>query len=77
MAKEKGSTPSQLALAWTLAKGALPIPGTRRISYLEENAGAVDIVLTPDDLARIEAVSPQSAVQGGRYDDSSMKGLNI
>lgn len=77
IAKEKGSTPSQLALAWTLAKGALPIPGTRRISYLEENAGAVDIVLTPDDLARIEAVSPQSAVQGGRYDDSSMKGLNI
>ncbi|QQZ61182.1 aldo/keto reductase [Paenibacillus sonchi] len=77
IAKEKGSTPSQLALAWSLAKGALPIPGTRRVSFLEENAGASDIVLTPDDLARIEAVSPQSAVQGGRYDDISMKGLNI
>ncbi|KQO05445.1 aldo/keto reductase [Paenibacillus sp. Leaf72] len=77
IAKEKGSTPSQLALAWSLAKGALPIPGTRRVSFLEENAGASDIVLTPDDLARIEAVSPQSAVQGGRYDDISMKGINI
>lgn len=77
IANEKDCTPSQLALAWTIAKGALPIPGTRRISYLEENAGAADIVLTPDDLARIEAVSPQSAVQGGRYDDNSMKTLNI
>ncbi|MFC5701148.1 aldo/keto reductase [Cohnella faecalis] len=77
IAKEKQCTPSQLALAWTMAKGALPIPGTKRISYLEENAGSADIVLTPDDLARIEAVSPEAAVQGGRYDDSSMKGLNI
>jgi aryl-alcohol dehydrogenase-like predicted oxidoreductase len=77
IANEKDCTPSQLALAWTIAKGALPIPGTRRISYLEENAGAADIVLTPDDLTRIEAVSPQSAVQGGRYDDNSMKTLNI
>lgn len=77
MAKEKGCTASQLALAWTIAKGALPIPGTRRISYLEENAEAANIVLTPDELARIEAVSPGSAIQGGRYDDSHMKGLNI
>jgi len=77
IAKEKGCTPSQLALAWTIAKGALPIPGTRRIHYLEENAGAADITLTSDDLARIEAVSPESAVQGGRYDENSMKGVNL
>ncbi|WP_025677240.1 aldo/keto reductase [Paenibacillus massiliensis] len=77
IAKEKGCTPSQLALAWTIAKGALPIPGTRRIHYLEENAGAADITLTSDDLTRIEAVSPESAVQGGRYDENSMKGLNL
>ncbi|UOK61323.1 aldo/keto reductase [Paenibacillus sp. OVF10] len=64
IAKEKGCTPSQLALAWSIAKGALPIPGTRRVHYLEENAGAADITLTSDDLARIEAVSPESAVQG-------------
>ncbi|MEO2212752.1 aldo/keto reductase [Paenibacillus amylolyticus] len=77
IAKEKGCTPSQLALAWTIAKGALPIPGTRRVHYLEENAGAADITLTSDDLARIEAVSPESAVQGGRYDENSMKGVNL
>lgn len=65
IAKEKGCTPSQLALAWTIAKGALPIPGTRRVHYLEENAGAADITLTSDDLTRIEAVSPETAVQGG------------
>ncbi|MFK0522021.1 aldo/keto reductase [Paenibacillus illinoisensis] len=77
IAKEKGSTPSQLALAWTIAKGALPIPGTRRVHYLEENAAAADITLTSEDLARIEAVSPESAVQGGRYDENSMKGINL
>ncbi|MCL6663936.1 MULTISPECIES: aldo/keto reductase [Paenibacillus] len=77
IAKEKGCTPSQLALAWSIAKGALPIPGTRRVHYLEENAGAADITLTSDDLARIEAVSPESAVQGGRYDVDSMKGINL
>lgn len=77
MANEKGCTASQLALAWTIAKGALPIPGTRRVNYLEENAEAANIVLTPDELARIEAVSPESAIQGGRYDDSSMKSVNI
>ncbi|MEK3920786.1 aldo/keto reductase [Paenibacillus sp. FSL K6-2393] len=77
IAKEKGCTPSQLALAWTIAKGALPIPGTRRVHYLEENAGAADITLTSDDLTRIEAVSPETAVQGGRYDENSMKGLNL
>ncbi|XOJ01549.1 aldo/keto reductase [Paenibacillus polymyxa] len=77
IAKEKGCTPSQLALAWSIAKGALPIPGTRRVHYLEENAGAADITLTSNDLARIEAVSPESAVQGGRYDVDSMKGINL
>lgn len=67
IAAEKHCTPSQLAIAWTLAQGALPIPGTKRVSYLEENAGAVHIELTPQDLRRMEEAMPQEAVQGERY----------
>ena len=65
IAKEKNCTVAQLAIAWTLAKGALPILGTKRRKYLEENVEAVDIQLTSDDLARIDAVSPNAF--GGRY----------
>ncbi|MEJ8305755.1 aldo/keto reductase [Saccharibacillus sacchari] len=65
IAKEKECTVAQLALAWTIAKGALPIPGTKRIKYLEENVGAVNVELTLDDLARIDAASPLA--YGGRY----------
>ncbi|MDO3411319.1 aldo/keto reductase [Saccharibacillus sp. CPCC 101409] len=67
IAAEKHCTPSQLAIAWTLEQGALPIPGTKRVSYLEENAGAVHIELTPQDLRRIEEAMPREAVQGERY----------
>jgi aryl-alcohol dehydrogenase-like predicted oxidoreductase len=74
IAAEKGCTPSQLALAWVLAQGKdiVPIPGTKRRSYLEENAKAVDIVLTPDDLRRIDAVAPKGAAAGDRYAPAGM-----
>lgn len=67
IAEEKNCTPSQLALAWTRVNGALPIPGTKRIKYLEENAASVDIELTSEDLSRMDAVSPKNVAFGGRY----------
>ncbi|MBD8848369.1 MULTISPECIES: aldo/keto reductase [Priestia] len=67
VAKEKNVTISQLAIAWTIAKGALPIPGTKRVNYVEENVKAINIKLTEEELAQLEAVSPESAVHGRRY----------
>lgn len=73
IADEKGCTPGQLALAWVLAQGpdVAPIPGTKRVRYLEENVGAADVVLSDDDLARLEAAVPRDAVVGDRYGDMS------
>jgi aryl-alcohol dehydrogenase-like predicted oxidoreductase len=73
IASEKRVTPSQLALAWVLAQGEdiVPIPGTKRIKYLEENVGAVDIQLTEDDLRRIDEAFPKGATAGNRYPDMS------
>ncbi|MEM1242887.1 MAG: aldo/keto reductase [Cyanobacteria bacterium P01_H01_bin.26] len=73
IAQEKGVTGSQLAIAWLLAKGEdiVPIPGTKRRQYLEENSAAVDIQLTPAELERIEAVAPQGIAAGDRYPDMS------
>ena len=78
IATDKGVTAAQLALAWVLAQGddLVPIPGTRRIATLEQNAAAADIVLTPDDLARIEAVFPRGAAAGERYAPGGMSSLN-
>lgn len=78
IAADKGVTAAQLALAWVLAQGEdmVPIPGTRRITTLEQNAAAADIVLTPDDLARIEAVFPRGAAAGERYAPGGMSSLN-
>jgi aryl-alcohol dehydrogenase-like predicted oxidoreductase len=78
IAAEKGATPAQLALAWVLAQGddLVPIPGTKRVKTLEENAAAVDIVLTPADLARIDKAFPPDAVAGPRYPEASMKAVN-
>lgn len=69
LAEEKGVTTGQLALAWVLARGedVAPIPGTKRRTYLEENLGALDVELTDDDLAAIEAVAPEAAFTGDRY----------
>ena len=66
MANEKNCTLSQLAIAWTMANGALPIPGTKRIPYLEQNAASVDVTLTAEDLFRIEEIMPKGSVIGSR-----------
>ena len=77
IAGEKGITPAQLALAWVLAQGddLVPIPGTKRRKYLEENAAAVDVALTQEDLARIDAQLPKAA--GERYDEAGMATVNL
>ena len=78
IAADRGVTAAQLALAWVLAQGEtlVPIPGTRRIRTLEENAAAADLVLTADDLARIEAVFPKGAASGHRYAEGTRAALN-
>jgi len=77
IASEKGITPAQLAVAWILAQGddLVPIPGTKRRTYLEENAGATDVELTDEDLARIDAELPEPA--GARYDEAGMATVNL
>ena len=78
VAAAKGCTPAQLALAWLLARGEqiVPIPGTKRRAYLEENLGAVDVRLTAADVARIEAAAPPGAAAGPRYPEQTMRGVN-
>jgi aryl-alcohol dehydrogenase-like predicted oxidoreductase len=78
IAAEKGATPGQLALAWLLARGddIVPIPGTKRRTYLEENAGAVDITLTGEDLRRIEEAIPRGSAAGERYSEQMMRTVN-
>ena len=73
IAAEKEVTPGQLALAWVLAQGddIVPIPGTKRRTYLEENAAAVEVELTDEDLARIDEVFPRGVTAGDRYSDMS------
>jgi aryl-alcohol dehydrogenase-like predicted oxidoreductase len=77
IADDKGITPAQLAIAWVLAQGEdlVPIPGTKRRTYLEENALATDVELTDDDLARIDAELPKAA--GERYDEAGMASVNL
>jgi aryl-alcohol dehydrogenase-like predicted oxidoreductase len=78
LAADKGCSPAQLALAWVLAQGedVLAIPGTKRRSRLDENLGALDVVLSKDDLAAIDAVFPPEAVAGARYAAASMAHVN-
>ena len=78
MAREKGCKPSQLALAWVLAQSQdiVPIPGTKRRAYLEENAAANAMTLTPEDLTRINAILPAEAFAGDRYPAAGMKMVN-
>jgi aryl-alcohol dehydrogenase-like predicted oxidoreductase len=79
LAQARGCTPAQLALAWLLAQGAdiVPIPGTRRISRLDENAGAARIQLSDAELQRIEAVLASHAVAGTRYPEANMSAVNV
>ncbi len=76
LADEKGCTPGQLALAWVLAQGddVVPIPGTKRVRYLEENVAAADVVLTDEDLVALTTAVPRDAVAGDRYGDMSSIG---
>ena len=78
IAREKKATPSQLALAWVLSRGkdVVPIPGTKRRKYLEENAASVRIRLTPEDLRRIDQVAPPGVAAGDRYAAASMRAVN-
>jgi aryl-alcohol dehydrogenase-like predicted oxidoreductase len=79
IAKQKHCTAAQLALAWVLAQGddVIPIPGTKRRSYLEQNAAAVDIRLTAEDLRRIDEVAPRGAASGSRYPAEMMSFVNL
>jgi len=78
IAREKRCTPAQLALAWVLAQGEdiVPIPGTKRRKYLQENIGALDVDLTSKDLERIDEVAPKDAFAGSRYPEAMMKLLS-
>jgi aryl-alcohol dehydrogenase-like predicted oxidoreductase len=79
IAKEKGCTPAQLTLAWVLAQGedVIPIPGTKRRSYLEDNAAAVNLTLTAQELRRLEEVAPRGAASGSRYPEEMMRAVNL
>jgi aryl-alcohol dehydrogenase-like predicted oxidoreductase len=78
MARAKGTTAAQLALAWLLTRGdnVVPIPGSRRIERLEENAAAADITLTDNELYRLELIAPVGAAAGTRYPEPMMTALN-
>jgi aryl-alcohol dehydrogenase-like predicted oxidoreductase len=78
LAQEKGCTASQLALAWVLAQGEdiVPIPGTKKLRYLEENVGAAEVELTAGDLKRIGETAPQGAAAGPRYPEAAMQHVN-
>jgi len=79
IAREKGCTPAQLALAWVLAQGEtiVPIPGTKRRKYLEENAGAMDVRLSRQELDQIAAAAPAARVSGARYAEAALKNVNL
>jgi len=78
IAAEKHCTTAQLALAWGLARGGdiVPIPGTKRITYLQENVGALTVVLTAEDIARINEAFPAGAASGDRYPEAAMRNVN-
>jgi aryl-alcohol dehydrogenase-like predicted oxidoreductase len=79
MAKEKGCSTAQLALAWVLAQGddIVPIPGTKRIKYLDDNIGALEVKLSRDDLDRLDAILPPGAASGERYAPRGMETVNL
>jgi aryl-alcohol dehydrogenase-like predicted oxidoreductase len=78
MAAEKGCTPAQLALAWVLAQGddIVPIPGTKRRKYLEQNVTALDVVITPQDRKRIDEIAPKGVAAGMRYPEAAISAVN-
>jgi aryl-alcohol dehydrogenase-like predicted oxidoreductase len=79
LAGRKGVKPSQLALAWVLARGRdiVPIPGTKHVRYLEENVAAVNVRLTPEELREIDAIAPMGAAAGMRYPEEGMRSVHL
>jgi aryl-alcohol dehydrogenase-like predicted oxidoreductase len=79
IAAEKNCTPAQLALAWALAQGPdiVPIPGTKRRKYLEENVAALEVSITTEDLARIDEIAPKGVAAGTRYPEKGMAAVNL
>jgi aryl-alcohol dehydrogenase-like predicted oxidoreductase len=79
MAKAKGCTPGQIALAWLLAQGpdVVPIPGTKRVERLDENLGALDVALSPDDVARLSSALPPGAAAGTRYAEAQLRAVYL
>jgi len=76
IASSKGFSPTQLALAWVISKGIVPIPGTKRLKYIQENAEAANIILTPEEIAHIESILPVGAALGDRYSAQQMQSVN-
>ena len=78
LAREKGVTSGQLALAWVLAQGSdvVPIPGTKHLRYLEENLGALEVPLSGDDLRRLDEAAPKGAAAGERYPERAMRAID-
>ena len=79
MARDKGCTPGQLALAWLLAQGQdiVPIPGTKRTERVDENLAALDVALSADEVARLSSAVPPGAAAGTRYPEGGMKGVYL
>lgn len=77
VAEEKEVTSAQLALAWIISKGHVPIPGTKRVKYVEENIGATNLILTQEDINRLETIIPLGAKTGARYDEAGMTRVNL
>jgi aryl-alcohol dehydrogenase-like predicted oxidoreductase len=79
IAGDKGATPAQIAIAWVLSQGEdiIPIPGTKKVKYLEENAAAVDIELSDDEIARLDAGFPPGITAGTRYPEGALKLLQM
>jgi len=79
IAAEKGCTPAQLALAWVLAQGPdiVPIPGTKRRTYLDQNLGALEVTLTPADLKTLDGIAPRGSAIGARYPEEYMSRLGV
>jgi len=76
IASEKGVSSPQLALAWVIAKGAIPIPGTKRVKYVKQNIASTEIELTQEDLDRLESIIPIDTETGNRYDEFNMQGID-
>ncbi len=76
LAAEKGITASQLSIAWVVQKGYVPIPGTKRVAYLEQNIAAAGITLSPEEVDRLEAIIPVGTHTGDRYDSNGMQGID-